>query len=150
MLVCNVHYDFTSLIITVYYLLIYSMFLFFFTLMINIVSIIAGSRIGFISAVTVEILGMSSFFMLGKIVSDEANIAGKYIWLLKSNPFANIAFGVHSSKIKSLDKLINLKGISFDLNESIVYFFVLSLIMIVLGYFVVKKHEFITNNHEIE
>ena len=148
MAVCHVHYDNTALIITVYYLLIYSMFLFAFTLMINIIAIIAGSRIGFIIAASIEILGMGFFLMLGKIITTESDIAGKYIWMLKINPAAHLVFGLHSSKIKSLNKLINLKNINFDLNESVIYFFTLSIIMIFIGIFVVKKREFIINNRE--
>lgn len=150
MVVCHVHFDNTALIIIGYYLLIYSMFLFAFTLMINIIAIIAGSRIGFIITASVEILGIGLFLMLGKIITTEADIAGKYIWTLKANPFAHLVFGLHSSKIDRLNKLINIKNINFDLNESVIYFFTLSLIMIIIGFFVVKKREFIISNRETE
>lgn len=150
MIACNVHFDNLSLIMTAYYLLIYSLFLFAFTLMINIIAIAAGSRIGFIAAAVTEVLGMGFFMMLGKIITDEADIAEKYIWTLKANPFAHLVFGVHSSKINDLNEFINLKNIQFDLNESVIYFFILSLIMVAVGYLIVKKREFIINNRETE
>lgn len=149
-IVCNVHFDYPSLILAIYYLLIYSLYLFTFTLMINVIAIAAGSRIGFIVAASIEVLGMGFYLTLGNIISDEADIIGKYIWTLKINPFAHLIFNMHSSKLASVNNIINIKGINFDLNQSVIYFFTLSVITIFIGYFIVKKREFIINNREID
>lgn len=70
--------------------------------------------------------------------------------MLKSNVIANLIFPIHSSHIQNVNKFINEKGIDFDLNFSIIYYFILSMVIIIAGAYIVEKREFISNNKEME
>lgn len=92
---------------------------------------------------------MAMYLMFGKQIQDDI-IEGINLFMLKSNIIANLIFPVHSSHIQSVNKFINEKGIDFDLNFSIIYYVILSMIIIISGAYIVEKREFIVNNKEIE
>ena len=71
-------------------------------------------------------------------------------FLIKGNLIANLIFPFHSSKINSINNLINIKNIDFDLNYSILYYLIICIAVIVFGGYVVEKYEFIINNKEME
>ena len=125
-----------AVIIAIYYIAIYSIYLLSTTLAINIVSILFGSNIGFAIVQGIVLLSVSIFFILGNYV--------------KGNLIANLIFPFHSSKINSINNLINIKSIDFDLNYSILYYLIICIVVIVFGGYVVEKYEFIINNKEME
>lgn len=141
--------DCSAIIIALYYIFIYSLYLMATTLAINVASIIFSSNIGFITVQSIILLSISIFFLLGNYIKDDI-ITEKIILLLKSNMIANLIFSIHSSRIENINDLINIKGINFDLNFSIIYYLVLCVTIIIIGCLVVEKHEFITNSKEIE
>ena len=77
-------------------------------------------------------------------------ITEKVKFLIKGNLIANLIFPFHSSKINSINNLINIKSIDFDLNYSILYYLIICIVVIVFGGYVVEKYEFIINNKEME
>ena len=119
------------------------------TLAINIVSILFGSNIGFAIVQGIVLLSVSIFFILGNYVKDNF-ITEKVKFLIKGNLIANLIFPFHSSKINSINNLINIKSIDFDLNYSILYYLIICIVVIVFGGYVVEKYEFIINNKEME
>lgn len=139
----------SAVIIAVYYILIYALFLLATTLAINVFSIIFSSNVGFITVQSVMLLFISVFFMLGNYIEDGV-ITEKMALLLKSNMIANLIFSIHSSKIEKVDELIHMQDIHFDLNFSILYYLILSVGVLILGCYVVEKHEFIINSKELE
>jgi hypothetical protein len=118
-------------------------------LAINIVSILFGSNIGFAIVQGIVLLSVSIFFILGNYVKDNF-ITEKVKFLIKGNLIANLIFPFHSSKINSINNLINIKSIDFDLNYSILYYLIICIVVIVFGGYVVEKYEFIINNKEME
>lgn len=141
--------DSSAIIITLYYIFIYSLYLLATTLAINVASIMFSSNIGFITVQSIILLSISVFFLLGNYIKDDI-LTEKIIMLLKSNIIANLIFTIHSSRIGKISNLINIKGINFDLNFSIIYYLVLCVAIIIIGCFVVEKHEFIINSKEME
>lgn len=139
----------SAIIMTLYYIFIYSLYLLATTLAINVVSIMFSSNIGFITVQSIILLSISVFFVLGNYIKDDM-LTGKIILLLKSNIIANLIFSIHSSRIGKINNLINIKGIDFDLNYSILYYLLICSVVIILGCYVVEKHEFITNSKEVE
>lgn len=139
----------SAVIIAVYYILIYALFLLATTLAINVFSIIFSSNVGFITVQSVMLLFISVFFMLGNYIEDGV-ITEKMELLLKGNMIANLIFSIHSSKIEKVDELIHMQDIHFDLNFSILYYLILSVGVLILGCYVVEKHEFIINSKELE
>ena len=138
-----------AVIIAIYYIAIYSIYLLSTTLAINIVSILFGSNIGFAIVHGIVLLSVSIFFILGNYVKDNF-ITEKVKFLIKGNLIANLIFPFHSSKINSINNLINIKSIDFDLNYSILYYLIICIVVIVFGGYVVEKYEFIINNKEME
>ena len=138
-----------AVIIAIYYIAIYSIYLLSTTLAINIVSILFGSNIGFGVVQGIVLLSVSIFFILGNYVKDNF-ITEKVKFLIKGNLIANLIFPFHSSKINSINNLINIKSIDFDLNYSILYYLIICIVVIVFGGYVVEKYEFIINNKEME
>lgn len=59
-------------------------------------------------------------------------------------------FELHSSKIKSISSVINMESLNYDLNFSVIYFSVITLLLSFAGWQVVKKYEFIINSKEID
>lgn len=145
----TVNLDRGAIIMAVYYIAIYSLYLLATTLAINIMSILFGSNIGFTIVQAVILLSISIFFILGNY-SKDGLITGKMVAVIKSNPIANLIFSFHSSKIDTLNSLINTKNINFDLNYSVLYYLILCVAIIIFGIFVVEKHEFVINNKEME
>ena len=137
------------MIIAIYYIAIYSIYLLSTTLAINIVSILFGSNIGFAIVQGIVLLSVSILFILGNYVKDNF-ITEKVKFLIKGNLIANLIFPFHSSKINSINNLINIKSIDFDLNYSILYYLIICIVVIVFGGYVVEKYEFIINNKEME
>ena len=143
---CTIDKD--SIVIVLYYVLIYSLYLLVTTLAINIISIFFTGSVGFVSVQSIILLSISVFFVLGNYIKDNL-ITDKILVIIKGNIIANLIFPFHSSNIKKISDLINIKNIDFDLNFSIVYFFILSICIVVIGCVVVEKHEFITNSKEV-
>jgi hypothetical protein len=147
MIFSTIKIDNSAAIISFYYICIYSLYLLATTLAINVFSIILGSNMGFVTVQSVILLAISIFFLLGNYVKDDI-ITEKFSLILKSNIIANLIFSIHSSGIEKINNLINIKGIEFDLNFSIAYYLVMCIAVIILGCYVVEKHEFITNSKE--
>ena len=94
-------------------------------------------------------LFISVFFMLGNYIGDGV-FTEKTTLFLKGNMIANLIFSIHSSKIEKVNELIHMQEIHFDLNFSILYYLILSAGVLILGCYVVEKHEFIINSKELE
>lgn len=134
--------DSAAVTLILYYFLIYSLYLFMTTLAINVVAIIFNSNIGFIAVESVILLSMATFLLFGKVMK-ETNVI-----LLKMDIIANLVFPIHSSQKEHLNHLLNKGEIHFDLNFSVVYYLILSVILVVVGCIVVKTREFIINDRE--
>ena len=140
--------DIKSVIIALYYIVIHSLYLLAITLAVNIVSVIFSGTVGFISVQSIILFSISIFFWLGNYVKDGV-LSSKIILLIKYNLVTNLFFPVHNSEIESVNKIININNIDFDLNFSILYYLVICIGLIIMGCFVVERYEFITNTKEM-
>ncbi len=139
--------DSVSIPLGIYYVLIYSLFLLVTTLGINILSILFTSNVSFVITEGVILFAIAGFTILGNYFTED-ELAGKYVCLIKINPFSHLVLKFHSSKIENLNYLINEKGILFDLNNSLFLFFIATLLVISFGCIVVNRHDFIESNKE--
>ena len=140
--------DIKSVIIALYYIVIHSLYLLAITLAVNIVSVIFSGTVGFISVQSIILFSISIFFWLGNYVKDGV-LSSKIILLIKYNLVTNLFFLFHNSEIESVNKIININNIDFDLNFSILYYLVICIGLIIMGCFVVERYEFITNTKEM-
>lgn len=140
--------DSVSIPLGIYYILIYSLFLLVTTLGINIFSILFTSDVAFVIVEGINLFAIAIFTILGHYFITQDELIDKYIWMIKGNPFSHLVLKLHSSKIESLNNIINEKGISFDLNFSVFYFFIVAILVIGFGCIVVNRHNFIESNKE--
>lgn len=113
------------------YIFVYSFYLFAITLAINIVSILSNSTMGFIIVESI-ILSAIALFSLASTFCREDEQAHE---MLKYNPFSYIVFGVHDDV--------------YDYTYVGIFYMIISIVLIILGCIVVKKHSFIESNQEM-
>lgn len=131
-----------------YYLLIHSLFLFFTTLCINILSIIISNSNGFIYIEVIIFFCIATFFILGEKVFPEGIVPQDKMPVIILNPISHIIFSVHSSYVNAINTEINIYNIDFELNNSIVLLLILSIIIVIVGRIALDRHSFITENFE--
>lgn len=150
----NVSINKGSILLLVYYLLIASLFLFFITLMTNILAIQINSTVSFMAVTGIILFFIAIFIFWDGLIcftfSDEPTpeiIVQHTVWL-KFNLLSHIMLDWHSSNIDEVGNLINKFGIKFDLNFSLLLWAILNGLTITVGTIVMYKKEFITNNAE--
>ena len=142
-----------SWFLLLYYLAIYFMWLIFTSLLINLISIKSTSTVGFTSVVGVELAYIVLFFFIKHQMVDLDKTGKKIIaakqYLFRINPFAHLNLSWHTSKNQLINKYISAyKGINFDLNFTLITFFILCVITIIAGCIIVKNVEFINSSRE--
>lgn len=137
-----------SLYIFAYYMLIYSFFLWFTTMAVNIVGILFTSNVGFVVVEGFVFFGAAVYTISGEYLMSINALVTDYQWMIKWNLFSHLVFGIHNSRIEELNQFINQKGISFDLNESLLVFIILSIVTMIVGCVVVYYHDFINMEQE--
>ena len=78
----------------------------------------------------------------------EPNFLKDWMWAIRPNYIANLNLSLHSHGIGVPEGLINAKNLDFGLNGSVVYFLVLSAVVLAAGCLIVAKHSFIESNKE--
>jgi len=145
----HLYFDKASLLILIYYLLVHSLWLYLTTLLINILAIKLSSGGAFIIVAGFQIFCIALFAYWGNNPNfGEYPLQEKYARILQFNPLSHLVIGWHSSRIDIVNEKINALGMQFDLNRSIVLFFLLSIVVISAGCLVVKKQDFIVTNIE--
>ena len=143
------NFDKISLVILCYYLLIHSLYLYFTTLLINILSIKLSSSGGFGIIAGCQIACLTVFAIWEKrLFTGQENSLNRDTRILKCNPLSHLVLKFHSSNIDSLNNKINSLGICFDLNYSVILFFIITLIVILFGCLTIKNQNFIVTNKE--
>jgi hypothetical protein len=151
-------FDSASFILLAYYMIIYSLWIFIFTLLVNILSIRFSSITGFSIISAIQMLCVSVFIVLQdlNILTYELKTASEIDNLelqskiIKFNPLSHIVLKYHKSGDQALNKIINTYGFSFYLYESVLLLFVIAIIAVVAGYITIKKKDLITNNQEMD
>lgn len=113
------------------YIFVYSFYLFATTLAINVISILSNSTVGFVAVESV-VLSIIALFSLTSTFFREDENAHK---MLKYNPFSYIVFGVHDD--------------TYNYIYAGIFYLIISVVFIILGCIVVKKHNFIESNQEM-
>lgn len=147
----------------VYYLVTYSLFLFFTTLAINVLSILLTGNASFLIVEGACVLNIAVYSILYPISMEAAgyeappvarpgyeppNFLKDWMWAIRPNLIANLNLSLHSEGIRVPEELINKWDLDFGLNGSVLYFFLLSVLVVAAGCLVVSKHSFIEANRE--
>lgn len=119
-----------------FYLIIYSLYLFVVTLMVNLTAIILGSSNGFTAVEGVNLFLIAVYAISGDFLESTENTLHKiYECILKINPFSYLIFYMRES---GKDYLI-----------SILVFLVIAVILLPCGCIIVNKCNFIEADREI-
>lgn len=137
--------DKASIILFTYYVLIHSGWLFFSTLMINILAVKLNSNVAFSIICSVQTICMFGFRLWDELLPLKVE---RNVWLLKFNPISHLVLSWHSSKIFEVNQRIFDYNLDFDLNISVITMLILSITTVVLGGVIVKKHDLIIFNAE--
>ncbi len=145
----RVIYDMDSFILLIYYVLIHSLWLFVTTLLVNILAIKMDSSVGFIAVVGLQMLSVASLTLWKDVWPlDNSTHIDKHVLFLKWNPISHLILSWHSSSVPGVNQWINDLQINFPLYLSLIIFLFFSLVVIVIGCFVIKRQEWITLSKE--
>lgn len=134
-----------------FYFLLHSLFLFSFTLAINVLSIVWNSTAGIVIPVGIQLMSIAFYTMLSGFSNTESGgLSPENAWMIYGNPFAQIVFRIHTIDGKAISSVLGEEAFTFDLRTSVVYMAVVAVSVIVGGCVVVHNHEFITNDKELE
>ena len=151
----HILFDVESLWIYFYFIIIYSFWLFGFTLIINIISIRKGSLTGFsiVTGVLLVFIALfalwnnESVFSLNLIENPDLMRNTKFLML---NFAAHLILPWHSSTNIMINNRINYLGLDFDLNISVVLFIVIAMISVLISIVFVKKQDLIILTRQME
>jgi hypothetical protein len=135
----------TDVQVVLYVYILFSLYAYVFTLLINLVSLRLGNQMGFFVTYFIQLI--ATFVLV--IYKGLEEITGWRAVAFRLNPIANIVISWHSSRwILTSD--INMLDFRFDLNWSILYFMVLAVIVAAAGCIVVKHQDISLENKEEE
>ena len=144
-------WDKEGIILFFYHIVIQSLWLWFTTLLVNIIAIKSNSSTGFTIVSGIQFLFIF-LILLWKDIFPLEEVAKEVIirngWLLQLNPIAHLVLSWHSSFLPEVNQLICLYPISFDLNHSVILFILYNFILIGIGYRMIEKEEIIITNRE--
>ncbi|NMA66116.1 MAG: hypothetical protein GX957_07725 [Clostridiaceae bacterium] len=142
----DVRFDLTSFILFLYYWLIYALWLFQTTLLINILSLKTDSGVAFGSIYGLQTCLILILFLWRETLPlDDSLFAARNFKLLWLDPIPHLIISWHSSIIPTLDARIHAFDLPFDLNLSVLYFLILSVLAVITSYHIIKHHDMITS-----
>lgn len=153
-----IRWDRASILLLAYYLIIYTLWLFGTSLTINLVAIKVGSDVSYGMVGGLQLMLVSSLlFWENAFSSEEVSQAIRSERLLQLNPISHLVLGWHSSFLSDVDGAIDQFQldvtfasfqIDFDLNCSVLLFFLLSAVLLLVGCRIIQTQELIVNNME--
>ena len=159
----HLQFDSAFLPLFVYYLLIYALFLLFTTLGVNVLSILFTGSTAFLIVEGICLLNIAVYSILEPVSRKaagyetpafvrpgevEPNFLSDWIWVIRPNFIANLNLYIHNKGFGVSQELIDRYGLDFNLNWSVLYFFILSVGVAIFGCLVIQKHSFIEANQE--
>lgn len=129
MVVTKVIVDKRAISECIYYTITHSLYLFMTTLLINIISIISGNLIGFVSVEIVNMFCMVTYCITENIFSKSGQLATLGAMIIRLNPFRYICFGYNQQSV--------------DYIKCMIVNFIFSFIITIIGFVVIDRHEFI-------
>lgn len=138
----------TNIVLAFYFLVIYVLFVFVTTNLINVLSIAFSGSVAFIIVDTIQILSMALFVLTD--MTSENEIAKKNLFILL-NPLTHLVLRVHTGINEEMSSLYSTYGVigrGFDFNISVFVYLIFMLISLILGCVVVRKKDVIVNSEQ--
>lgn len=143
----GVYFDEGSIYLLFYYILIFSLWLYITTISINLMAIFIGSNnsTGIIIGMQIILLLLLDIFDSWIPFDNNKIVNGS---LLELNPISHLVMSWHSSKIFSVNQLINILSIDFSFINSIKYMGTLAIILTITGCVIIQRTQIIAINKE--
>lgn len=127
------------------YIFIYEvLYTFIFTMLLNILAVFLGSQNSFLCIYFFQFICAASLLLYESILSLQG--AAKVFFML--NPISNMLIAWHSTSYQPMNQIINILQLRFDINQSIIYFIILSIAVILFGYFAINRTDISLENKE--
>lgn len=134
--------DHFGFFLLVFHIIVYSLWFFTVSLLINLISIKYGSNNAFIWIVGIQIF-MTALLELVQIF--ESNLTLTKIFL-NVNPIAHLVVGWHTGTIKELKNSLEVTYIRLDFKVTLVTMLAISIFSVIVGMYLVSQHEFLILN----
>lgn len=136
--------DKAGVILAVYHIILYTLWLFSMSLMINLLAVYLGSNNAFLIVCGTQLVLTSLLIFIDIFEENKLFITR----LLNLNPMAHLVTGWHSSIFMLLDKTIQPPYAGLYFSVSFLIITGIALTTAAAGAFVVKRHDFITSDSE--
>lgn len=124
-------------------IILFTLYTYIFTFIINVISIFVGSQIGFIVVFSIEMV-----FVIMLLIHEKIGFSnGIGNWLIKLNPISNIIISFHSTKF-GFNTYIDKLDINFDIIYSILYLVSIALFCVFSALFTLKNIDLSIENRE--
>ena len=147
-IVYDITFDIVCVKLFIYFIIIYFFWNYIFSLLINVTALFVKSNGGFTISIGLQLLFISLYVTFQEklyLIYENDNIAKLLIKLI---PFSHLIISWHSSRDHTINSLINIYEMSYDLNYSVISLLIVSIVITVIGAFIIKKIDFIYSNRE--
>lgn len=124
-----------------YHIAIHGLWLFFTTLLINLLAIYVGSDSGYLSVVGGQIVLIT---MLAFVEENSSAV------IRAVNPISRLVIGWHGSENGLYSNVLRATYPHLNLNGSLLYMALISVLLILVGGAIIKKHDLLISNSETE
>lgn len=147
----KITWDPASLYVLVIYLLLYSLFLFATSMLINLLSVRIKSAYGFGVVVGIELLMIVVYGVMGEFFppsEEEGEELKNCLTALKCNPLSHLVFKWHGSIVGKVDQMINQYQLSFLIEKSVLVWGIAAVVAALAGLVIINRTELIENRKE--
>lgn len=134
--------DHFGFFLLVFHIIVYSLWVFTVSLLINLISIKYGSNNAFIWIVGIQIF-MTALLELVQIFESNLTLTKMF---LNVNPIAHLVVGWHTGTIKELKNSLEVTYIRLDFKVTLVTMLAISIFSVIVGMYLVSQHEFLILN----
>lgn len=138
----------STFLLAVYYVLIFSLWNFLFSYMINILAFKLKSDRAFFIAASSEVAMSLFYVMFQDSLYKIYDMDERAVFMIKADPLSSLFISWHSSVNKDINSFINIFDISFDLNFSLITVFLACAALFLLSLKIVNGVELIESNKE--
>lgn len=141
----GVIWNYAGWYLLVIHAVIYSLWLFSMTLLINIIAISFGSGNAFMVVIAVQVVLSTSMTLLNTLENDHSALLSAVI---NVNPITHLVIGWQYSSIDWLNEAINAPWDVMSLSSSVLYMIVIALLVLFVGGYYVNKCDLIVTDLE--
>ncbi|MCM1091390.1 MAG: hypothetical protein NC413_11155 [Muribaculum sp.] len=141
--------DSAGVMLLLYHFAIHSLWMYAMTLLVNLLALYLGSSTAYavvVSAQMICIVLLNLMDLLVRHLDGRLTYENAVIW----NPIAHLVLGWHDRHVENIDPAYAPYDILMDLNDSLIIFFLVGVVLTSAGVFIIKKHDLLVSDLETE